>query len=233
MWYCEPIASLTGAHTYCAKEETRVNGPWTFGELPADLGRGHRSDLDHDGALALQGDLDSISISTRMRYDRGVAALYKEGNRLRWSRKEREVEVHILWGKPGTGKSRAFTNMYDYPFKGIKFKRDGTIWFDGYREERAILIEEMAPGKVSYSELLQICDRYPYQIEVKGGTLYAAWTVVCITSNYDPKKWFPGEDFSALARRITSCTRCTEVAGNIGAPPVSHPDLDDELEPID
>ena len=133
MYYCEPIASLSGAHAYCAKEETRVTGPWTYGELPADIGRGHRSDLDHDGALALQGDLDSISISTRMRYDRGVAALYKEGNRLRWSRKEREVEVHILWGKPGTGKSRAFTNMYDYPFKGIKFKRDGTIWFDGYR----------------------------------------------------------------------------------------------------
>ena len=85
----------------------------------------------------------------------------------RWSRKEREVEVHILWGKPGTGKSRAFTNMYDYPFKGIKFKRDGTIWFDGYREESHSYRRN---GSVRFltSELLQICDRYPYQIEVKG-----------------------------------------------------------------
>ena len=27
MYYCEPIASLSGAHAYCAKEETRVTGP--------------------------------------------------------------------------------------------------------------------------------------------------------------------------------------------------------------
>lgn len=33
----EPVSKDNGAADYCMKEETRLQGPWTFGERPLDM----------------------------------------------------------------------------------------------------------------------------------------------------------------------------------------------------
>jgi len=33
----EPVSKDNGAAAYCMKEETRLDGPWTYGEKPLDM----------------------------------------------------------------------------------------------------------------------------------------------------------------------------------------------------
>jgi len=33
----EPVGKDNGAADYCTKEETRLDGPWTYGEKPLDM----------------------------------------------------------------------------------------------------------------------------------------------------------------------------------------------------
>jgi len=110
----------------------------------------------------------------------------------------RPVEVYVLVGKPGTGKSRwAYDN---YP--ELYSKPDGH-WYDGYTGQKTLLLDDYY-GDIPYSQLLKVCDRYPLQVPVKGGFIYAQWTTVIITSNRMPDRWYPGLDISAFERRITN-----------------------------
>lgn len=218
MYYCEPIMSIEGAQKYVAKEASRVWGPWEYGELPEILGRGHRSDLDRDFALASAGQILECSASTLMRYTKGVEFAYKLGNEVRWQNQLREVEVHVLWGKPGVGKSKFVWDKYPATdtYRGATVKSDGTMWFNGYREQRILVLDDFPPTKseIDYTWFLKVLDVYPIQIETKGSYLWAAWDKVVITSMKKPEKWFPKEKNEALLRRIKTCT---EVVGNIGS----------------
>lgn len=231
MYYFAPIANIKGAHEYVNKEESRVWGPWTVGELPEDVGRGARTDLDRDFKLALEGAVSDVSASSMMRYTRGVMHAFKIGNELRWGNVLRKLEVHVLWGKPGAGKSMFYWNKYADAYRGATPRADGTMWFNGYREQNVIILDDFPPKReVDYTWFLKLLDSYPFQVETKGDTLWAAWSVVAITSMVHPQKWFKNEDFRALERRITTCT---EVTGNIEAMPTVTEEVEDTLETLD
>lgn len=108
----------------------------------------------------------------------------------------RPVDVIILIGKPGTGKSRwAYDNYPD-----LYSKPEGQ-WYDGYIGQKTLLLDDYY-GDIPYSQLLKVCDRYPVQVPVKGGFVYAQWTTVIITSNRPVEEWYQ-QDLSAFKRRIT------------------------------
>lgn len=116
---------------------------------------------------------------------------------LRLKPRHREVEVVVLYGAPGTGKTRY---VYDN-FKDIYSKPRGD-WWDGYIGQEVILLDDFY-GYISYSELLRVLDRYPYQAAVKGSFVQAQWTKVFITSNKPPSEWYSTPlDQKALERRI-------------------------------
>lgn len=54
----EEVKVNNGAHTYCMKEETRVDGPWEFGTKPVQ--RNSKQDWEEVRDKAKKGDLDSI-----------------------------------------------------------------------------------------------------------------------------------------------------------------------------
>lgn len=111
---------------------------------------------------------------------------------------KRDVQVIVLIGKPGTGKSRyAYDN---YP--ELYSKPDGQ-WFDGYSGQKTLLLDDYY-GSLSYSTLLKVCDRYPFNAPVKGGYVWAQWDTVIITSNKHFNEWYDyTTDTSAFKRRIT------------------------------
>lgn len=111
--------------------------------------------------------------------------------------KHRDVKVILVVGTPGTGKSRwAYDNYPD-----LYSKPEGQ-WYDGYTGQTTLLLDDYY-GDIPYSQLLKVLDRYPLQVPVKGGFVYAQWDTVIITSNKEPQFWTYGDDIAALKRRIT------------------------------
>lgn len=108
----------------------------------------------------------------------------------------RDVKVKVLIGDAGTGKSRwAYDNHPD-----LYSKPDGQ-WYDGYTGQKTILLDDYY-GEIPYSQFLKVLDRYPLQLPVKGGFVYAQYDTVIITSNKHPETWYVQGFTDALKRRI-------------------------------
>jgi len=109
--------------------------------------------------------------------------------------------THEWWyGPTGTGKSRKL--WQDFPMHYPKKKNK---WWDGYNEQPVVAIEEWSPTfHMLASELKIWADRYPFQAEIKGGTLPAIRPMkIIVISNYTIDQCFPvAEDANPLKRRF-------------------------------
>lgn len=113
-----------------------------------------------------------------------------------------ERTVSVFWGRTGTGKSRRAweeAGMDAFP------KDPLSKFWDGYRGHRHVVFDEFR-GTISISHILRWFDRYPVIVEVKGGSVVFSATKIWITSNLDPRLWYPDidqETQEALLRRLT------------------------------
>jgi len=109
--------------------------------------------------------------------------------------------VSVFWGATGTGKSR---RAWDEAGLDAYPKDPNTKFWCGYRSHQHVVIDEFR-GAISISHLLRWLDRYPVIVEIKGGAHVLAATHFWITSNLDPRQWYPTEDqdtIDALLRRL-------------------------------
>lgn len=194
------------AIAYCKKPESRVAGPWEFGQ---NTGQGHRSDLVELTEKIRGGgsilDIASEFPSAYIRYSRGIerlANLIGPRRKVDW-----EMRVIVLWGDSGSGKTHLakewFPDAYDW-----MPQRGNQIWWDGYNGETAILINEFA-NNFQFHYALRILDEPGIRVETKGGTVNLYAKTIVLTSMDSPTKWWPGvtENRYALYRRITECYR--------------------------
>lgn len=109
----------------------------------------------------------------------------------------RDVSVYVLWGKPGTGKTRI---VFD-TFPSLWIASDPTLqWFNGYNGEDVVLLDDYR-GEASDSFLLRLLDRYPMLVPTKGGFVPWVPTTIIIASNLSP----PFQHFdigAAISRRL-------------------------------
>lgn len=85
------------------------------------------------------------------------------------------------------------------------FKASDSKWWDGYRGQRNVIIDEFRGGIV-LELLLRWTDRYPYSVETKGGAVASQVEKFWITSNIPPNEWYLAvgdESIAALNRRLT------------------------------
>lgn len=201
--------TLDQAEKYVRKEETRVSGPWEKGSRPVSS-QGKRSDLDWAAELACKGHEGMLEImderpSMLMKFPRGIQWLVQltcQRNVPAW----RDIEVHVFWGAPGTGKTKEVFNLHppEEVFK-LNCASGHTVWYDGYLGQPVLLLDDFY-GWLKYADLLTLLDGYQYRAPVKGGFVYAEWTKVYITSNRPPRDWYSIDKISnidALYRRIT------------------------------
>lgn len=183
---------------------------WEHGDAPSE--QGERTDLSDIGRLIKEGKPLSFIRdeypSQMIRYGRGIRELALSVKPPPW----RDVEVHVYYGPTGTGKTRkAMSNPSVYK---LNTNSNGTLWFDGYEGEEVLILDDFY-GWIKYGELLTILDGYPYRCQTKGGSVWARWSKVIITSNKPPADWYDGVLKDALFRRIKFLSNFgTEVTGN-------------------
>ncbi|UDN67422.1 replication-associated protein [robinz virus RP_1124] len=183
---------------YCSKS----GDVWEFG-----ICKGYRSDLE--GVIASIRTCQSIRdiadehTGCYIRYWRGIERAFELlGNPIQRSWKTR---VHVLYGEPGTGKSRRANELANQAQGGVYYKPTGK-WWDRYNGQKQVIIDDFY-GWLQFDELLRITDRYPHQVEVKGSYHEFLAENIYITSNRAYTEWYKGEWFGdmqreALFRRI-------------------------------
>lgn len=208
-------------YKYCTKED---GDPYIWGDWRV-AGQGCRVGED---IVEMLDDGEPICVVMRTHtdvwmknfraIDRMQELIEKEKSK---SRKFREVEVIVIFGACGVGKTRYVVEKEDDLYI-CDMVDDG--WWDGYENEEAILFDDFYGG-VKYSKMLRYLDGYNMRLNVKGKSCQANWKRVYITSNEPPEMWYHGmnQETKALLRRIDQRIDLgrgdpgTEVAGNTGA----------------
>ena len=107
-------------------------------------------------------------------------------------------EIHWRWGLSGTGKTRYCVEKH--PDHYIK---DGTSWWDNYKQQEAIIIDDF-DNQIPFRILLRMLDRYSYQGQVKGGYVQINSPFIYITCEYPPEHFWCGNELKQVKRRLTS-----------------------------
>ena len=122
----------------------------------------------------------------------------------------RVMDVRVYYGAPGSGKTscaiREFPDIYI---------QDGTEWFQDYIDQKQLLLDDFYGG-TRIATILRWLDGHPLRLPVKGTQAYAYWTVVILTSNHHPDRWWEKalsadcETRRALMRRINTIVHLSD-----------------------
>lgn len=206
--HIEKVGKLHKCIKYCSKEESRIAGPFEHGKRPEP---GRRTDLEEMCYDVLEGKkrLEDIAEEDPMavvRYSKGLQVL----ERMTYKHRTIKPTVLWLWGATGVGKTRS---AFELP--GTKYVKDGTQWWDGYRQEDVIIIDDF-DGKWPLRDLLRLLDRYPYQGQVKGGYVAVNSATIVITCDRSPNGFWSLQERSQILRRIDAVRHLQEeIVGEI------------------
>jgi len=122
---------------------------------------------------------------------------------LKYLEKGRDFKPEVIWVHGSTGSGKTRTAMSKYPNAWLSGKN--LKWWDGYDAHSEVIIDDFRKDFCTFHELLRILDRYPYRVEVKGGSRQLLAKVIVITCPWAPKELFATrceEDVGQLLRRI-------------------------------
>ena len=193
------------AINYSKKEDTRTDGPWQTGQFTPTRKRGQRTDLEAvvqtmREAKTLQEVVEAHPVQC-LRYSKGVTFVYEK---LKAPTEPKVPNVWLFFGKTGLGKTR-LAMCQPNPFK----KAGASHWFDGYDHHETIIFDDFGGGrnKMTLADLLNYLDRYPVKLPVKGSFVDRDCSLIIVTTNIHPSKWYDYKDreaqYRALARRFT------------------------------
>lgn len=198
--HIEAVRSIDACIDYAQKKDSRLAGPWQIGNFVKD---GARTDLMAAKQLIDKG---ATELQVAEAAFETWAQNYNALNRYRLLKAPRRTwltEVHVLWGPPGSGKSRRVRELAPDAF----YKNDGD-WWDSYDGQEDVVLDDFY-GKMQYATFLKLCDRYELKVEVKGGTVQMLAKRIFITSNKHPTEWYAENkcyEEQAVLRRMTTIT---------------------------
>jgi len=177
------------AIAYCSKSDSRIAGPWYFGERPSKTGQ--RNDLEsacntlreHKSLKRLAEEFPTAYV----KYQRGFKELL---HLIGQTRDYLPKTVIVYWGEPGSGKTRT---CFEAHKEDIWFAPPPSpnCWFDGYAGEETVIIDDYNPVKndeKAFKNLLQMLHEYPFQMNVKNSSVWFVPKTIVITSQNPP--WF-------------------------------------------
>jgi len=200
--HAEPSRS-EAANEYVWKDETSItNTRFELGKRP--FKRNSETDWDRVYELARSGDIEHTDIpaDVRVRNYHSLRAIAKDYCKP----KARTIqEVNVFWGVTGAGKSH---RAFEEAGQDFYLKSSSTKWWDGYRGESNIVMDEFT-GVIGIQHMLTWLDRYPCACEIKGGQVPLKSAKWWIMSNIPPTEWYNDdkatkEQQAALMRRLTN-----------------------------
>lgn len=218
-WHLEPSRS-DACEKYVWKTETRIGDPFELGMyVSTNIRKSFKRNSDTDWRrvldLAKEGRLEEIGDTAPDVVVRHYSSLKRIiQDNLRPPRRTGLV-VNVYWGDTGTGKThRAFAEAGEdaYP------KGPTSIWWDGYRKETNVVIDEFC-GRINIEHMLRWLDWQPVIVEVKGSSCPLHAMSFWITSNINPDEWYndtnsTSEQRKALKRRLTNVVHFIEPFSN-------------------
>lgn len=182
---------------YCSKDKDFEE----FGTRPEEnsSGQGKRTDISTIKTMVYEGCSmkDICVVATSLQSIRMAEIM------LRYTEKQRNwlPNVKWYWGESGVGKTRWAFEQFDY---NCWCSAKDLRWWDGYDGHENVIFDEFRTETCSFAELLKILDRYPYKVEVKGGSRQLLAKNIIITSCYPPQEiYFTEENLWQLERRIS------------------------------
>lgn len=197
----------TQNYNYCTKEQVTV------------IEYGEREDLppvEPDADQKGQGKRNDLRLARRLvKAGHGMAEICEQVDSyqalraaelmLKFIEVQRDwtPEVVYIYGPTGTGKSHlAHSLAKTDPWISLHNGR----WFEGYDAHEDVIFDDIRGDFCKFHVLLRLLDRWPYRIEVKGGSRQFLAKRIFITSCRPPHLLFPsvtGEDLMQLGRRIS------------------------------
>jgi len=174
---------------YCTKPDDRVQEGTEYGTYKPEEGKqGQRSDL-----IAIRDEIKKgtgmATIAEKytgdfLRYHNGIQKLLELlGPQPAVSR---DVEVIVLWGPTGTGKThRVLTNYPD----NYQVNPGRDPW-GGYRGQETILFDEFKPEAWEVTKMNQYLDKWRLNLDCRYNNKQATWKRVFICSNDPPRNWY-------------------------------------------
>ena len=177
-----PVMKDNGASAYCLKEETRLEGPWEHGTRP--LNPASKIDWEEIRNNAKTGQLEKIDPAIYVRYYSSLKRIEKDNMTVTGEAADcKGIWIH---GKSGAGKSRYARDNYPEAYKKLANK-----WWDGYKGESHVLLEDLGPEHACLGYHLKIwADRYHAPGETKGGQVSLTFDKIIVTSQYKPGEIF-------------------------------------------
>jgi len=185
------------ARDYCRKSDTFVSGPWELGTFKKKEA-GKRNDLLRVKDL-IDAGVEEADIADQefVCWAKNYRSL-REYKRIKTERRDWKTFVIVYYGETGTGKSKAARNDSSNSY----WVPPSNKWFDGYEGQDIVVIDDFYGG-FPYAYFLRMTDRYPMQVESKGGTHEFVPKKILITSNKHPSCWYKQEyDYAPIERRI-------------------------------
>lgn len=208
--HLETARDLAKCVAYVQKPDTRVEDepPLVKGLIEVGPGQGHRSDLDDLRTRILDGQetVDDLLMGdvTAWRHGRMTSDLVAARDRARLGSGTRDVQVRVLYGDTGTGKTSAAIQGLQALGSVCRVTHWGPGNFDGYDGQDSIILDEFA-GQPPLSALLTWLDRYPVDLPARYRSRPAAYSRVVLCTNTEPWTWYPEApraQRAALARRL-------------------------------
>lgn len=206
IWCTKRKGTQKQAIDYCSKQQTRIDGPWSHGEPKK---QGQRNDIEQMYDMiknkATDIELQEHDINAYVKF-------YKAFDRVRYnllqeeSQRFRKVDVTVLLGKGGNGKTRYVFDKYGYKNAVYKLDRsnnNNSIWFDGYIGQDVLFLDDFYGSAMPWGFLLNLLDGYPLRLPVKCSHSYANFTKIYISSNNEPETWYKSKGMPfELKRRL-------------------------------
>lgn len=192
-------ASQAQAIAYCTKKDTRVNG------IAGENGIKARSKKDSIQELVKNMDKmdvdelrDEFPTTFLMNKNKILTNILDKKGVRNW---QPEIEIYV--GDTGTGKSYTAHKLHPNAYV-TTWPTGGRWWWPNYYGQETVIMDEFR-HQIKYDTMLQLMDRYDFTIEYKGGNSNFVSKKIVITTNIDPKNWYPGLDKETkepLRRRI-------------------------------
>lgn len=201
---------------YCSKDREAAGLDWgEFGVCDPGRRQGRRTDLltaietlKESGIRGVKENHPEVYIKFHGGMEK-LAAHYKP-----LPPRRREMEVTILWGPPGIGKTWKTLDRYPDSY----WVTSGRDPWGRYSDEAEVVFDEFHPDNWPIQEMNRYMDIYRCPLNCRYQDKYAYWTKVIIISNIDPASWyfaFAEDVRQAFFRRVDNIVHMVERDQNI------------------